>query len=187
MELEELIEDIRDFKKNTESILYLTKGTDMYQRALYDLIEFKLNKIDAQLHKLKESNEAEYQKIVEKVLPIFIKLLKTDYYTENYPFGSLIIEAHLENINPPSEIEIKRHIQRVSFLNETGVIDFLINKYPELGKNNSNFTYFLMQFLDIQYGTLQPIVNALRSGQIKNKNYPKPNQLVHSIIEKYIK
>jgi hypothetical protein len=187
MELEELIKTFRDFKKNTEFIPYLVKGTDLYNRTIYDRIEDIIFRIDDKLNELKASNEAEYQLIIKQYLPIFINILKSDYYVNIYPFGSSIIEAHLENFNPPSEIEITSYIQRVSFLNESGIIDFLLNKFPELKENNSDFTYFLMQFLGIKFGTLQPIINALRSGQTKNKNYPKPNKLVQSVIEKYVK
>jgi hypothetical protein len=187
MELEEIIKDFRDFKKTTEFSPIFVKGTDSYHRSIYDITERKINHIDAKLNELKVSNEEEYQLIVKQYLPTFIKILKSDFFVELYPFGSLIIEAHLEIVNPPSEIEIKSYIQRVSFLNESGVIDFLINRYPELKNNNSEFTYFLMQFLDMKYGTLQPIINSLRTNQTTNKNYPKPNKVVKSYIEKYKK
>ena len=187
MELEEIIKDFRDFKKITEFNSIFVKGSDDYQRFIYDTTEREINDIDAKLNELKVSNEEEYQLIVKKYLPNFIKILKSDFFVELYPFGSLIIEAHLENVNPPSEIEINSHIQRVSFLKESGVIDFLLEEYPKLKKNNLEFATFLREFLDIKLGTLQPIINALRSDQTTNKNYPVPNKVVKSIIERYKK
>lgn len=187
MELDKLIKRMRDFKIKIEFNPIFVKGSDAYQRFIYDTTEREINDIESKLNELKTSNEEEYQLIVKQYLPNFIKILKSDFFIELYPFGSIIIEAHLENVSPPSEIEINSYVQRVSFLNESGVIDFLINRYPELKYNNKEFTCFLMQFLDIKYTTLQPLINALRSGYTTNKNYPKPNKVVKSYMEKYKK
>jgi hypothetical protein len=185
MELEELINDLKNFKNFTEFNPIYVKGSDLYSKGIYEFTEQKINQIDTKLNELKASNEEKYQIIINKYLPILIKILKSDFFVEHYPFGTFIFEAHLENDNPPTEIELKSYIQRVSFLNETGIIDFLLGKYPELKNNNLKFTQFLTQFLNVKIGTLQPIINALRSGQTANKNYPKPTNLVKSLIEKY--
>lgn len=157
-------------------------------------IDQELNIIDIELIELKISKPFEYDTICTELIPELIATLD-NLYSKYYPFGWGNIEKHLNNptnsikhkteINPPSEIEILKQKDKVRLIYELGIIKHLENEYPYIKGNAQRITHLLMQFLDIQESSLQPIVNALNTENTSNKNYPQLTQLVKSVINKY--
>jgi hypothetical protein len=91
----------------------------------------------------------------------------------------------LEDSDLP-EIKIKTIPERVRLLIELGVIDFLENKYPILKGNKKKMTELLMQFMNVKYGSLQPIVNAKDYDDENHLKKPKLTKNVQNIINKYV-
>jgi hypothetical protein len=214
MELKELIVKIKNFQDIIipESEYCWPLGDNyLFKETFYDLftysekqdiaistmrkqIDKELNIIDIELFELKITKPSEYSIICNELIPDLILILKSKY-SENYHLCWKKIEKYSEQkiitINPDSEQntqnenEIVKQKDKVALLKELGILDLLQERYPYLKKNGQRTTKLLMEFLDIPYTSLQPIINALFNETTSNKNYPKLTPKVQNVINKY--
>lgn len=160
---------------------------------MLDQINRELNIIDIELWELKIKKPNDYNIICNELIPDLISYLEL-FYSTFYPFGWEIEKHNHQNfitLNPDleqniqTENELTTQKDKVALLKELGIIDFLQDRYPYLKKNGQRTTKLLMQFLDIPYTSLQPIINELFNESTSNKNYPKLTPKVLSVVNKY--
>lgn len=178
-----------------------------------ELIKKNLEYLDAALINLKIENEDKYYKLKDIILELDSRI-KLIYSEEVSSFPSPppnTIKKHIKSLNDHQpflisgieqstnkdqketpedsdlpEIELKTIPERVRLLIELGVIDFLENKYPNLKGNKKKMTELLMQFMNVKYGSLQPIVNAKDYDDENHLKKPKLTKKVQNVINKYV-
>lgn len=183
-----IYEGVEINKKSDDEKLNIAISTMLQQ------IKQELNIIDIELFDLRITKPTEYKIICVELIPDLISTLKQKY-SKYSPFGWENIEKHYENkivninqdleISTHNEIELVKQKDKVALINALGIIELLEKKYPYIKGNGQRTTKLLMQFLDIQESSLQPIINALLNNTTTNKNYPKLTQTVQSVINKY--
>lgn len=177
-----------------------------------ELIEKNLEYLDAALINLKIEDEDKYYKLKDIIIELDLRL-KLIYSNKVSSFPSPppnTIIKHIKTLNEHQpflkngieqstnkdqnetqddsdlpEIELKTIPERVRLLVELGVIEFLENKYPILKGNKKKMTELLMQFMNVKYGSLQPIVNAKDYDNENHLKKPKLTKNVLNVINKY--
>lgn len=112
--------------------------------------------------------------------------IKSDEFKQNESIEKFPIELIEEELI--DEIILKTQSDRVRLLLELGIIEFLEAKYPSLKENKQKMSFLLMQFLNIKYNSIQPLVNALNlkeSTKEKPTRKPKLTKEVLKVMEKY--
>ena len=82
------------------------------------------------------------------------------------------------------EFEISTIPDRVRLLMELGIIEHLEKELPILKDKKKKLTELLMQFLNIPYNSLQPVVNAIAYDDDSNRK-PKLTKKVQNVLNKY--
>lgn len=105
----------------------------------------------------------------------------------NQKKANMGISKPLESISQELPIDYSNNpkIERIVFLHELGILDYLQNKMTqELGYFSPNkLSEILSTFTDIQYKTVQPYINPMYS-DAHQKNNPLTEKNVSKVVEK---
>ena len=82
------------------------------------------------------------------------------------------------------KFEITTIPDRVRLLMELGIIEHLEKEIPMLIGKKKKLTELLMQFLNIPYNSLQPVVNAIEYDD-ESPRKPKLTKKVQNVLNKY--
>lgn len=136
-----------------------------------------------QEHGLNHANNLKKLQLFEDA-NLFFYQFKEWFEKEFSRFNPIEAEVEVENIKALPEIDLKTKLEQVRLLNDLGIIDFLINKYPSTLKGNNNQVADLIsKILKDKQKTIQPIVNALINDNA-GKNYPKETLNTKAIIDR---
>lgn len=139
------------------STLYETEKRDQHSIYEYEH-EWKINKLK------------EYKEKFIKTTPSFNSSLNDLEVTQDLP-----------------NFELSNMKEQIRLLNDLGVIDFLVSKYPVSFSNNVNeLSGLIAQLLRQNKRSIQPTLNALLKDNALNKNYPKQTSNTKFLID-YLK
>lgn len=97
---------------------------------------------------------------------------------------NLTEEESSEALNLIPEVELTKQKEQIRLLYELGVIEFLINRYPNSLKNSKNQTAQLIaRILKVGGTSVQPTLNALLNDDASSDKYPKRSTSVDLIIK----
>jgi hypothetical protein len=176
-----------------------------------DLIENELNLLDVALIHLKIEDEKKYFKLKEIILDLdenikFLYSKEVSTYPRTPPNIISKHVAELQNFKNEIPISTNNHLailnedlieevelpnielstipDRVRLLMELGIIRHLETEYPILKGNKNKLTQLLMEFMKVQYSSLQPVVNAIEYDD-DHKKKPKLSRKVQNVLNKY--
>jgi hypothetical protein len=93
-------------------------------------------------------------------------------------------EESSEELNLIPEVELTKQKEQIRLLHELGVIEFLIDRYPNSLKNSKNQTAQLIaRILRVGGTSVQPTLNALLNDDASSDKYPKLSTSVNLIIK----
>ncbi|MHA8108110.1 hypothetical protein [Aquirufa sp. A-Brett2-W8] len=194
--------------------LYITNEIDSeeyFNRTIGKRIEFEINLklLDVALISFKIEDEEKYFKLKKEILELnsecqylytlpetppnilsnhirdlqvfqFVKKSSTDQLNESAQNSQTEVKEEEEI----PEFEISTIPDRVRLLMELGIIEHLEKELPILKDKKKKLTELLMQFLNIPYNSLQPVVNAIGYDD-DNPRKPKLTKKVQNVLNKY--
>ncbi len=89
----------------------------------------------------------------------------------------------IEEVEFP-KLEITTIPDRVRLIMELGIIAHLEREYPILKGNKKKLTELLMQFMQIKYNSLQPVIRTIEYEE-SHEQKPKLTKKVQNVINKY--
>lgn len=115
-------------------------------------------------------------------LQVFQFVKKSSNYQSNE-----LVENNRTEVNEEDEIpkfEITTIPDRVRLLMELGIIEHLEKEFPILIGKKKKLTELLMQFLNIPYNSLQPVINAIEYDD-ESPRKPKLTKKVQNVLNRY--
>jgi hypothetical protein len=172
-----------------------------------ELIEKNLVLLDVALIHLRIEDESKYFKLKEIILELDkkVKLIYSDVISSYPSPPPIILDSHIKELKASNkilspikvhfhedsieeivspEIELNTIPDRVRLLMELRIIDHLEREFPILKGNKKKLTELLMQFMNIKFGSLQPVVNAIEHDDNSTKK-PKLTKKVQNVLNKY--
>jgi hypothetical protein len=202
-DLEETIEDVYDFwnksivrvYKLIESKLILLDIALINLKIHDEEKYYKLRDIvcsldnDIEEYYAHQEQYAPYPSTPPKIIKKYITDLENNHFVPSSvdfqpkELKEIFQKEIIEEVEFP-KLEITTIPDRVRLIMELGIIEHLEREFPILKGNKKKLTELLMQFMQIKYNSLQPVVRTIEYEE-SHEEKPKLTKKVQNVINKY--